>query len=118
MIKDLVAARLAAGGEVLFEVEGVSVRDFDTDKPSITFRKDGEMHNLDCDFIAGCDGFHGVCRPAIPAKERKEFTRAYPFGWLGISSRFDPGDDRAPVLLLSGLQGSPPRSEGQPSLVI
>jgi p-hydroxybenzoate 3-monooxygenase len=90
VIKDLVAARLAAGGQVLFEVEGVSVRDFDTERPSIRFRQGGEVRNLDCDFIAGCDGFHGVCRPAIPAKQRREFTRVYPYGWLGILAEAPP----------------------------
>lgn len=87
VIKDLVAARLAAGGQLRFEVDGVSVRDFDTDTPSIRFRKEGEVHNLRCDFIAGCDGFHGVSRPAIPAKERREFARVYPYGWLGILAK-------------------------------
>ena len=84
VIKDLVAARLAANGSLLFEVDGVTVRDFDTDTPSIRFRHEGEVHEVRCDFIAGCDGFHGVCRPAIPAKQRREFTRVYPYGWLGI----------------------------------
>ena len=90
VIKDLVAARQAAGGPLLFEVEGVSVRDFDTDRPSIRFRSNGEVQNLRCDFIAGCDGFHGICRPAIPAKERHEFTRVYPYGWLGILAKAPP----------------------------
>ena len=90
VIKDLVAARLGAAGEVLFEVDGVTVRDFDTDHPSIRFRKDGTVHNLCCDFIAGCDGFHGVSRPAIPARMRKEFTRVYPYGWLGILAAAPP----------------------------
>lgn len=90
VIKDLVAARQAAGGPLLFEVEGVSVRDFDTDRPSIRFRNNGEVQNLRCDFIAGCDGFHGICRPAIPAKERHEFTRVYPYGWLGILAKAPP----------------------------
>ncbi len=90
VIKDLVAARLAAGGQVLFDVEGVSVRDFDTERPSIRFRQGGEVRNLTCDFIAGCDGFHGVCRPAIPAKQRREFTRVYPYGWLGILAEAPP----------------------------
>src|SRR3982750_2167054 len=90
VIKDLVAARLADSGQLLFEVEGVSVRDFDTDAPSIRFAKDCEVHELRCDFIAGCDGFHGVCRPAIPAKERREFSRVYPYGWLGILTKAPP----------------------------
>ncbi len=90
VIKDLVASRLASGGDVRFEVEDVSVRDFDTRTPSIAFRKDGAEHELACDFIAGCDGFHGICRQAIPASERREFTRVYPYGWLGILAKAPP----------------------------
>lgn len=90
VIRDLVKARLDAGGEILFEVDGVSVRDFDTDAPSIHFRKDGAAHDLACDFIAGCDGFHGVSRPAIPASVRTEFLRTYPYGWLGILTEAPP----------------------------
>jgi len=90
VIRDLVKARLDAGGEILFEVEGVSVRDFDTDRPSIHFRKDGVARDLACDFIAGCDGFHGVSRPAIPASVRTEFLRTYPYGWLGILTEAPP----------------------------
>jgi p-hydroxybenzoate 3-monooxygenase len=90
VIRDLVKARLDAGAQILFEVEGVSVRDFDTDKPSIHFRKNGVAHDLACDFIAGCDGFHGVSRPAIPANVRTEFLRTYPYGWLGILTEAPP----------------------------
>ena len=90
VIKDLVAARLDAGGDIRFGVEGVAVRDFDTDRPRITFRAGGGAHELACDFIAGCDGFHGVCRPAIPARARTEHMRVYPFGWLGILAKAPP----------------------------
>ena len=90
VIKDLVKARLEAGAEILFEVEGVSVRDVDTKAPGIHFRRDGIGHELDCDFIAGCDGFHGVSRPAIPSRVRKEFVRTYPFGWFGILAEAPP----------------------------
>ena len=93
VIKDLVKARLEAGGEILFEVEGVSVRDVDTKAPGIHFRKDGTGHELDCDFIAGCDGFHGVSRPAIPSRVRKEFVRTYPFGWFGILAEAPPSSE-------------------------
>jgi p-hydroxybenzoate 3-monooxygenase len=65
VIKDLVAARLNAGGQILFEVEEVAIHDFDSTKPAIRFRKDGEPHEIQCDFVAGCDGFHGICRPSI-----------------------------------------------------
>ena len=90
VIKDLVAARLGAGGDIRFGVEGVAPRDFDTDKPRIAFRQNGAAHELACDFIAGCDGFHGVCRPAIPARARSEHMRVYPFGWLGILAKAPP----------------------------
>ena len=90
VIKDLVAARTGAGGDIRFGVEGVAARDFDTDKPRIAFRQDGKAHELACDFIAGCDGFHGVCRPAIPARARSEHMRVYPFGWLGILAKAPP----------------------------
>jgi p-hydroxybenzoate 3-monooxygenase len=90
VIKDLVAARLDAGGQILFDVEGVSVRDIETDRPRISFRMDGASHELDCEFLAGCDGFHGICRPAIPAKARTEHMRVYPFGWLGILAKAPP----------------------------
>ncbi len=90
VIKDLVAARIKAEGQILFGVEGVAVRDFDTDKPTLSFRAHGEAHELACDFIAGCDGFHGICRPAIPAKARTEHMRVYPFGWLGILAKAPP----------------------------
>jgi len=84
VIKDLVAARLAGGGEIRFGVEGVSLQDIDTVHPAIHFRDAAGSHHLACDFIAGCDGFHGVSRPTIPSRLRREFTRSYPFGWLGI----------------------------------
>jgi len=84
IVKDLVAARLAANGQIVFEAAGVSVHDFDTPAPRIRFRKGGVEHELRCDFIAGCDGFHGVCRPTIPAGALTVFERVYPFAWLGI----------------------------------
>jgi p-hydroxybenzoate 3-monooxygenase len=84
IVKDLVQARLAAGGKILFEAAGVSVHDIDTASPRIRLRKDGGEVELACDFIAGCDGFHGICRPSIPAGELSVYERVYPFGWLGI----------------------------------
>lgn len=84
VIKDLVKARVEAGAPLLFGVEGVSLQDIDTARPAIHFRHGGASHHLECDFIAGCDGFHGVSRPTIPSRLRHEFTRTYPFGWLGI----------------------------------
>ena len=90
VIKDLVAARLTAGGQIIFNVEAVSVRDFDRATPTISFHAEGQAHELHCDFIAGCDGFHGICRPAIPAKMRTEHMRVYPYGWLGILAKAPP----------------------------
>ena len=84
VIKDLVKARLHAGGPILFQVSDVAVHGLETDRPSICFTKDGRRQEAVCDFIAGCDGFHGVCRPSIPAGALTEYARVYPFGWLGI----------------------------------
>jgi p-hydroxybenzoate 3-monooxygenase len=84
VVKDLVRARLEAGGEVIFEAEGFNLDDLDSEVPQVTYRRDGEEHVLSCDFVAGCDGFHGVCRPSIPAEARTEYERTYPFGWFGI----------------------------------
>ena len=87
VVKDLIEARLGAGGQVLFEAGDVSVHGFETTKSQIRFRKDGEQHELNCDFIGGCDGFHGVCRPSVPEGILKAYDRNYPFGWLGILPR-------------------------------
>ena len=84
VVKDLVRARREAGGQLLFEAECIGVYDLDSEEPTIRYRKDGEDHELRCDFVAGCDGFHGVCRPFIPADARTEYERKYPFGWFGI----------------------------------
>jgi p-hydroxybenzoate 3-monooxygenase len=93
VVKDLVAARLASGLPLLFEAEGVSIRELDTDLPRVGFSQDGAAGELECDFIAGCDGFHGVCRPSIPAGALRSFTREYPYGWLGILAAVAPSND-------------------------
>jgi p-hydroxybenzoate 3-monooxygenase len=93
VVKDLVAARLAAGGEILFDVEAVSVVGIKGRSPKIRFRHDGRPRELACDFIGGCDGFHGVTRSSIPAGALKVFERDYPFGWLGVLSESPPPDD-------------------------
>jgi len=90
LIKDLVQARLAAGGSILFEVEDVSVHDFTTSHPKIRFAHNGHSHELACDFIAGCDGYHGISRPSIPAGVLTTYERDYPFGWLGILAQAPP----------------------------
>ncbi|QGZ42456.1 p-hydroxybenzoate 3-monooxygenase [Pseudoduganella flava] len=84
VIRDLVAARLAAQGQILFEVADVAIGGIDTDAPTVTFTYRGEHERLEADFVIGCDGFHGVARNAIPASARQEFQRTYPFGWFGI----------------------------------
>jgi p-hydroxybenzoate 3-monooxygenase len=88
--KDLIAARLAAGGRIVFEAEDVSVHDFESDRPKIRFRKDGKAQTLSCDFIGGCDGFHGVCRETVPQEALTVHERAYPFAWLGILAESPP----------------------------
>ncbi len=81
--EDLYAARERDGGRMVFEVENVALHHL-SDAPSVTFERHGETQRIDCDFIAGCDGFHGPSRMAIPASLRREYERVYPFGWLGI----------------------------------
>jgi p-hydroxybenzoate 3-monooxygenase len=84
VIKDLVAARIEAGGQLMFEVSEVSLHDTDSAAPSVRFTHAGEAQRIDADFVIGCDGFHGISRPAIPASERQDYQRIYPFGWFGI----------------------------------
>lgn len=88
--RDLYAAREAAGGQIVFEVEDVQIHAADSDAPHVTYTLDGEARRIDCDFIAGCDGFHGVSRQAIPLTVRREYEKLYPFGWLGILSETPP----------------------------
>jgi len=90
VVKDLIAARLAAGLPLLFEAEGIAVSGLDTERPRITFRHDGAERVLDCDIIAGCDGFHGISRDAIPASILRAYDRIYPFAWLGILAAAPP----------------------------
>ncbi|MDH3472624.1 MAG: 4-hydroxybenzoate 3-monooxygenase [Rhodospirillales bacterium] len=91
--KDLNEARLGAGGQVLFEAAEVSVHDFDGGQPTIRFRQDGAPRELACDFIAGCDGFHGICRQSVPEGALRTYGRLYPFAWLGILSETPPVSD-------------------------
>jgi len=88
VVKDLIEARLATGRPLLFEVEDVSVHDVESDRPEIRFRHDGVEQRLECDVIAGC-----VCRPSIPAGVLREFSREYPYGWLGILAAAPPSSD-------------------------
>jgi p-hydroxybenzoate 3-monooxygenase len=97
VIKDLNKARQQAGGQIFYEAEDVSVHDFELSdgatKPSIRFRNSDESHELTCDFIAGCDGYHGICRPSIPKGVLTMYDRVYPFGWLGILADVAPSCD-------------------------
>ncbi len=93
VVKDLIAARVESGLPLHFEVEDVTVHDVETAVPSIRFTHDGRAHTLDCDVVAGCDGFHGVCRPSIPAGVLRTYEREYPFGWLGILAEVAPSMD-------------------------
>jgi p-hydroxybenzoate 3-monooxygenase len=90
VVKDLIAARLAAGGPILFEAEAVGLDGLTTNRPAIRYRQDGKEATLTCDIVAGCDGFHGVCRPAIPDNILTVYDRIFPFGWLGILSESPP----------------------------
>jgi p-hydroxybenzoate 3-monooxygenase len=92
VVKDLVAQRLEDGGTLLFDVDDVSIHDVTGKQPKIRFTHDGRPQEIDCDFIAGCDGFHGICRPSIPDGVLSVFERDYPFGWLGILSESPPPD--------------------------
>jgi p-hydroxybenzoate 3-monooxygenase len=93
VVKDLIAARLEAGGALEFEASDVSVHELESDAPHIRWRKDGASKEVVCDIVAGCDGFHGICRPSIPDFERAVFERTYPFAWLGILARAAPSRD-------------------------
>src|SRR5271154_964186 len=97
VVKDLTDARLAAGGQIYFEVADTSIHNFDdshhSGKPTIRFRKDGEPQELVCDFIAGCDGYHGICRPSLPAGVLTAYDRVYPFAWLGILAEAPPSSE-------------------------
>jgi p-hydroxybenzoate 3-monooxygenase len=90
VIKDLVAARVAGGGALVFEAKDVSIHDIETDAPRVRYTVDGESHELGCDYVAGCDGFHGVSRTSLPEAVRTEYLRSYPFGWFGILTEAPP----------------------------
>jgi p-hydroxybenzoate 3-monooxygenase len=95
IVKDMIAARLADGGTIHFESRGVTIHDFtdDDEQPRIELRKSDEEIRIECDFIAGCDGSHGVCRPSVEAGALTTFERVYPFAWLGILSESTPPSD-------------------------
>jgi p-hydroxybenzoate 3-monooxygenase len=95
--EDLYAARDAAGGQIIDEALEVRPHDVDTDSPFVTFEKDGEAKRIDCTFVAGCDGYHGVCRTVIPDTVLRTFEVAYPFGWLGVMAEVPPLEEIAYV---------------------
>ncbi len=91
--RDLYDARDAAGGAIEFNAENVAIHDADSDAPYVTYDIDGEERKITCDFVAGCDGFHGVSRQTIPLNLRREYEKLYPFGWLGVLSETPPVHD-------------------------
>ncbi|CAA7613774.1 p-hydroxybenzoate hydroxylase [Magnetospirillum sp. LM-5] len=90
LTRDLMDARKAAGLTTVYEAKEVAISGFDGDHPTVSYVKDGIRHDIHCDFIAGCDGFHGVCRASVPKDSIRLFERIYPFGWLGLLSDTPP----------------------------
>ena len=93
VVRDLTSAWLESGGELYFEAPAVGIRDFHTDKPIIDFEYQGEQGIIECDFVAACDGFHGIGRKTLPENSYNTFTRTYPFSWLGILAHVAPSTD-------------------------
>src|SRR3954469_7191256 len=93
VVKDLIDARVSTGRPLLFDVENVAVRDLDTSTPSVTYRTEGNEYELRCDFVAGCDGSHGVCLPSLPASRVQIYERIYPLAWLGILVSATPSSE-------------------------
>ena len=93
VVKDLIAARVKADLPLVFEVADVQLSGLDSGTPRVQFRADGQTHVLECDFVAGCDGFHGICRSYLPASDVKLFERVYPFAWLGILAGAPPASE-------------------------
>lgn len=93
LTRDLIAAAPQRELDILFEAQDLALHDVDSDAPSVSFAKDGVAHRIECDFIAGCDGFHGPSRRAIPVSKAREHTHEYPFGWLGILADVPPCHD-------------------------
>jgi p-hydroxybenzoate 3-monooxygenase len=93
VVKDLITARGASGRPLYFEASDVTLHDFDTTSPRLSFVHDGDAHDVSCSMVAGCDGFHGVCRPSIPSAHVNIYEREYPFAWLGILAHAAPTSD-------------------------
>jgi p-hydroxybenzoate 3-monooxygenase len=90
VVKDLIATRLGKGGALLFEAEATHIEGLTGDRPTVHFKHEGEAKTLECDIVAGCDGFHGICRGAVPEDALTVYDRIFPFGWLGIVSESPP----------------------------
>ncbi|HMA11065.1 MAG TPA: 4-hydroxybenzoate 3-monooxygenase, partial [Steroidobacteraceae bacterium] len=90
LTRDLMEERRADGLKTVYEARNVAIGGFDGSRPFVTWQEDGVERRLDCDFIAGCDGFHGVCRASVPRNAIQEFEKVYPFGWLGLLSETPP----------------------------
>ena len=88
--RDMMDAREASGARTIYEALDVEIRDFDSNQPKVRYRKDGAEHEITCDFIAGCDGFHGVCRESAPKNAIAHYEKVYPFGWIGLLSETPP----------------------------
>jgi p-hydroxybenzoate 3-monooxygenase len=93
VVKDLIAARLETGRPLLFEVQEVSVHELESEQPLVRFRHEGQEMELACDVVAGCDGYHGICRDSIPPGLLQAYARDYPFGWLGILAQAAPSSE-------------------------
>jgi p-hydroxybenzoate 3-monooxygenase len=91
--RDLMEGRAAAGAPTVYEAADVALHDFSGAQPRVTYRAGGQSHEIACDFIAGCDGFHGICRQSVPAGAITSYERVYPFGWLGLLSDTPPVSD-------------------------
>ena len=90
VVKDLISVRIEAGESILFETEAVSIQGLESDKPTIRYQRDGEEQELQCDVVAGCDGFYGLSRASFPEGSYKEYEQKYPFGWFGILAEAPP----------------------------
>src|SRR5207253_1645287 len=88
--REYVLGRVPAGAKTVYEAQDVAVHDFETDRPSVSWKENNVLKTVQCDFIAGCDGFHGVCRASVPADKIQVFEKVYAFGWLGFLSDTPP----------------------------
>ncbi|NHX27945.1 4-hydroxybenzoate 3-monooxygenase, partial [Escherichia coli] len=93
LTRDLYDAREADGAKLIFNTEDVAIHDADTDAPYVTYTVGGQSQRIDCDYVAGCDGFHGISRQTIPDTVRRDYEKLYPFGWLGVLSETPPVHD-------------------------